>query len=145
MSKVTDLAQVIGNKITTLYNPGNATRIAIFETRQLQKVMERGESPAQAVMEIEALRCMGVAPNEKERAHARSSNKTVELKATEESIDRNLAASGQSPEQRAMMLGVLKQIGALMAGGGVSLEPGDTITTPAITPNVAARDNGRGI
>ncbi len=145
MSKTTDVAQVIENKVSELYNSGNAARIAVFEALQLEKAVERGESPAQAVTEIDALRRMGAALSTEELANARSSNKTVELKAVEQSIEENLAASGQSPEQRAMTLGVLKQIGALIAGGGVSQEPGDTITPPAITPNVAARVNGRGI
>jgi hypothetical protein len=138
MSKAEDITSVVAQKTAALYASGNETQIRIFEMLQLEKAIERGERPVDAMALVDTLRRIGAGLNEEERANAHSKDKAVELRAVETSIEQNLAASGKAPEEIALMLGVLKQVGALMAGGGVSQAQGDTIT-PSYTPNVAVK------
>ena len=139
MSKLEDVTKVVAGKTAALYTSGNQTQIAVFEALMLEKAIARGDSPAEALGLIDALRRMGAGLNEEEQANAHSRDRTVELKAIEASIEQNLAVSGQTPEQRAMTLGVLKNIGALMAGGGVSQGPNDIIT-PVNVPDARTKD-----
>jgi hypothetical protein len=134
--KLSQVTEVVAKKMATLYDGNHETQRAVFEAITAQKAAERGESPEQTVSFLTSLLNLGAALNEEERANAHSSNKTVEIKAIETSIEQNLAASGKSPEERAMALGVLKNIGTLMAGGGISQGDDRGVTAPH-TPAVA--------
>jgi len=142
MSKLDNITNVVAKKMATLYDGNHEIQRAAFEAITAQKAAERGESPEQTGSFLASLINLGVALNEEERANAHSKDKAVELKAIETSIEQNLAASGKSPEERAMTLGVLKQVGALMAGGGVSVSDSQGVTAPAPSPNIPARDTG---
>lgn len=135
MSKLDDLTKLVAQGTAEIYASGDQARIARYEALTIEKAMERGESVEDALGLLGALLRIGAGLNEGERANAHSSDKSVALQATERSIEANLAASGKTPEERAMTLGVLKNIGALMAGGGISQSQDNTITAVNV-PNV---------
>jgi hypothetical protein len=140
MSKQNDLAQVVQNKTAALYASGNETQIAIFEALQLEKALKRGDGLAAAIGELESLRQMGANLSGGELANAQSRDRAVTSWAVENSIADNLAAAGKSQEEIAATLGVLKQVGALMAGGGVAAGDNRGVTAPAPSPNMPVNE-----
>jgi hypothetical protein len=108
-----------------------------------RKAAERGENLEQTGSTLASLLNLGASLNEEERANAKSSDKTVEIKAIERSIETNLAASGKTPEEINMICALLIKTGDLMLGGGVSQGDDRGVTAPQAP--AFAKDTGRGL
>jgi hypothetical protein len=140
MSKSEDLTKVVAGKTAALYASGNERQQAIFEALTIEKAIERGENPVEALALVDALRLIGAGLNEGQRANAQSKDKAVEARTVETSIEQNLIASGKSPDEIALTLGELKNTGAFMAGVGISLQGNNQgVTAASPTPAMAVK------
>ena len=111
MSKLSQVTEVVAKKLDTLYDGNHPEQAAIFEAITAQKAAERGESPEQTASFLASLlNFKGAGLKAEELSNSQSSDKTVEIKAIETSIEQKLAASGKSPAEREMELAVLQTL-----------------------------------